>query len=125
VRCHPARGSSWRRTWSPDREAREDREDREDREARQVREAREARQVREAREDREAREARQVREFSCRLFFPSALGEKKEKKKKEEKQKKKKKKMEGEVLGQANYPYIVLGGSLVMCIAVILMGFKM
>ena len=33
--------------------------------------------------------------------------------------------MEGEVLGQANYPYIVLGGSLVMCIAVILMWFKM
>ncbi len=61
--------------------------------------------------------------FPADFFFPSALGEKKRKKKKRKKEKKKK--MEGEVLGQANYPYIVLGGSLVMCIAVILMGFKM
>ena len=113
MRCRPARGSSWRRTWSPDRE------DREAREVREVREAREAREVREAHEDREVREDRQVREFSCRLFFPKRTWRKKAKKKE------KKRKMEGEVLGQANYPYIVLGGSLVMCIAVILMGFKM
>jgi hypothetical protein len=63
--------------------------------------------------------------FLADFFFPSALGEKKQKSKKKKKEQKKKKKMEGEVLGQANYPYIVLGGSLVMCIAVILMGFKM
>jgi glutaredoxin len=62
--------------------------------------------------------------FPVDFFFPSALGEKKQKKEKRKKEKRKKE-MEGEVLGQANYPYIVLGGSLVMCIAVILMGFKM
>ena len=33
--------------------------------------------------------------------------------------------MEGEVLGQANYPYIVLLGSAAMCIAVIMIGFKL
>jgi hypothetical protein len=77
---------------------------------------------------RTARPVRNVRpvSFPADFFFPSALGEKKQKKEKRKKAKKgKKKKMEGEVLGQANYPYIVLGGSLVMCIAVILMGFKM
>ena len=49
--------------------------------------------------------------------------EKKEKKKKSKERKKKK--MAGEVLGQANYPYILLLGSVLMCIAVIMIGFKM
>ncbi len=80
-----------------------------------------ARPVRPVRTVRHVRSVRSV-SFPADFFFPKRTWRKK---KKEEKQKKKKKKMEGEVLGQANYPYIVLGGSLVMCIAVILMGFKM
>ena len=98
-----------------------------------MRTERTVRTERPARPVRPARSVRSVRtvSFHADFFFPSALGEKKQKKKKKEKRKKekkkkrKKRKMEGEVLGQANYPYIVLGGSLVMCIAVILMGFKM
>ena len=79
--------------------------------------------MRTARTVRPARSASPV-SFPADFFFEAHL-EKKSKKRKKEKKEKKKKKMEGEVLGQANYPYIVLGGSLVMCIAVILMGFKM
>jgi hypothetical protein len=33
--------------------------------------------------------------------------------------------MEGEVLGQANYPYIMLGVSAFMCIVVMLIGLKL
>jgi hypothetical protein len=94
-----------------------------------VRTARPARTVRTARPVRSVRPARTVRtvSFPVDFFFQAHLEKKskKTKKKKRKKEKRKKRKMEGEVLGQANYPYIVLGGSLVMCIAVILMGFKM
>jgi hypothetical protein len=87
--------------------------------------------VRTVRPARTARPVRPVRSvsFPADFFFQAHLEKKQKKSKKKKKGKKekkiKKKKMEGDVLGQANYPYIVLGGSLVMCIAVILMGFKM
>lgn len=73
--------------------------------------------------------------FPPTFFFLAHWEEKEEKGRKKAKKKpkksstkrkeKKKEKMEGEVLGQANYPYILLLGSVLVCIAVIMIGFNM